>query len=216
MLTTLVLSLVALSSLALASPTPARGLANKYSSPPLFESLVNDTLAHNFTLSAVNKTQSNDSDSDSDVGIPLVLGQAGAVPGASFHVTSTLASYPYNDYPILSLSSSSLRAYTKSGSWLTNATSIPDFSSDAPLRWLTTSRGSDAFGTNYTAILQAGIQYARLAALGRADLWSLCPFGAESSRRQVNLVFNVTSGEEGSGEFVPEDCWDVDVRMVQV
>lgn len=32
----------------------------------------------------------------------------------------------------------------------------------------------------------------------------------------MNLVFNVTSGEEGSGEFVPEDCWDVDVRMVQV
>lgn len=95
MLTTLVLSLVALSSLALASPTPARGLANQYSSPPLFESLVNDTLAHNFTLSAVNKTQSNDSDSDSDVGIPLVLGQAGAVPGASFHVTSVSSTYAF-------------------------------------------------------------------------------------------------------------------------
>ena len=210
-LAALVLSIVALSSLVLASPTPSRDLASSYSSPPLFESLVNDTLAYNFTLSAVNKTQSDAS--DNSTGIPLVLGQAGAVPGASFHVTSTFASYPYNDYPVLGLSSSSLRAYTGSGSWLTNATSIlPISSSNAPLRWLSTSRGSDAYGTNYTAILHAGSKYARLAALGRADLWSLCPFGTESPRRQVNLVFNVT-GEQGSG-FVPEDCWEVDVRMV--
>jgi hypothetical protein len=196
-----------------ASPTPfterrsaaARALG---SSPPIFDDgLTYDTLSYNFTLAAVNKTLSN----ANETGVPLVLGQNGAIPGAALYVTSTYASYPYNDYPLLSLSSSSLRAYTKTGAWITNATSfISD--SNTPLRWLTTSLGSTGYGTNYSAILSPGDEFAKLAVLGRKDLWSLCPFG-HTERSQVNLVFNV-SGDGAASGYAPDECWEVDVNVV--
>ncbi|KIP02454.1 hypothetical protein PHLGIDRAFT_79089 [Phlebiopsis gigantea 11061_1 CR5-6] len=56
-------------------------------------------IAYNFTLAAYNATGPN----ANDTGAPLVLGQAGAVDGAEFKVLSTWASFPYNDFPTLSL-----------------------------------------------------------------------------------------------------------------
>ncbi|KAJ3490101.1 hypothetical protein NLI96_g1685 [Meripilus lineatus] len=61
-------------------------------------------IAYNFTLAAYNTTFPN----ANSTGSPLVLGQAGAIPGASFKVLSTYASYPYNEYPNLSLLSGAL------------------------------------------------------------------------------------------------------------
>ncbi|KAJ3484818.1 hypothetical protein NLJ89_g11952 [Agrocybe chaxingu] len=63
-------------------------------------------LRHNFTLAAVNVTLPN----ANRTGAPLVLGQNGASTGISFYVTSTYASFPYNDYPTLAMRDGGLRA----------------------------------------------------------------------------------------------------------
>ncbi|KAF8184773.1 hypothetical protein BJ912DRAFT_973972, partial [Pholiota molesta] len=46
------------------------------------------------------------------------LGQAGAIDGESFYVTSTYASYPYNDYPTMG------PVVTMSFRWNTSQTNV--------------------------------------------------------------------------------------------
>ncbi|PIL34285.1 hypothetical protein GSI_03060 [Ganoderma sinense ZZ0214-1] len=53
----------------------------------------------NFTVAAYNTTGTN----TNTTGAPLVLGQAGAIDGASFKVFSTFATFPYNQYPFIEL-----------------------------------------------------------------------------------------------------------------
>ncbi|KAL1943735.1 hypothetical protein VTO73DRAFT_4180 [Trametes versicolor] len=55
--------------------------------------------AFNVTLAAWNTTGTN----TNTTGAPLVLGSGGSITGASFRHLSTWASYPFNDYPSVSL-----------------------------------------------------------------------------------------------------------------
>ncbi|KAE9398966.1 hypothetical protein BT96DRAFT_939768 [Gymnopus androsaceus JB14] len=75
------------------------------------------SLGTNFTLAALNTTLSN----ANSTGAPLVLGEAGAIDGGLFEVTSTYNSYPYNDFPSLGLVGGNLRAFDSEANWFTNA-----------------------------------------------------------------------------------------------
>ncbi|KAJ7834218.1 hypothetical protein B0H14DRAFT_3871440 [Mycena olivaceomarginata] len=159
-----------------------------------------------FSLAAWNVSRHN----DNSTGVPLVLGQtdAGAVAdGASYEVTSTYASYPYNTYPTLSLSNGSMRAYRASGAWLTNATAV---ASGGPLTWYT----SALFDRDAARIYTAHGHDLRLAAYGVADRWYLCPFSGTLA--QTSVVFNVSRASSAKEDFDSRRCWKVRLHLVPV
>ncbi|TFK49273.1 hypothetical protein OE88DRAFT_1662716 [Heliocybe sulcata] len=83
-----------------------------------------NTLA-SFTLAALNTSLPN----ANSTGAPLVLGQAGAIDGATFEVLSTWATFPYNDWPTLSLVNGGLYGNSSYGnqavsSGATNGTTV--------------------------------------------------------------------------------------------
>ncbi|KAF8153515.1 hypothetical protein K438DRAFT_1687845 [Mycena galopus ATCC 62051] len=164
-----------------------------------------------FSLAAWNVGRRN----ENSTGAPLVLRQDGAVEdGASYEVTSTYASYPYNVYPTLSLSNGSLRAYRASGTWLTNATAVP---SGGPLSWYTSALFNHNAARIYTGVEydEAGLRV--LAAYGIDNMWSLCPFGGALS--QTSVVWNVSASGNGSAQqwdFNPGSCWEVRLHLVPV
>ncbi|KDR79329.1 hypothetical protein GALMADRAFT_243321 [Galerina marginata CBS 339.88] len=166
-------------------------------------------LPQNFTLSALNTTLPN----ANHTGAPLVLGQNGASTGISFYVTSTYASYPYNDYPSLGLVNKSLRAYTTSGAWRTNATEI---TSGGTLGWVTTTLYTHAAPEIYSAVKLPAYEYSLLAVHGFHDLWSLCPF--PGTYPQTNVVFNASAANPPppSLGFDPEECYKVVINIVPI
>ncbi|KAJ7136391.1 hypothetical protein C8R43DRAFT_894048 [Mycena crocata] len=171
--------------------------------------IVYDDLPCSFTLAAWNATRDN----SNSTGVPLVLGQDGATDGASYEVTSTYASYPYNVYPTISLSNGSLRAYRASGSWLTNATAV---TSGGLLSWYTSALFDHGAARIYTAV-QASTNPRRLRALaayGTDNLWSLCPF--DGALPQTNIVFNVSADRDPGLNlgFNPRRCWKVRIHLV--
>ncbi|KJA22576.1 hypothetical protein HYPSUDRAFT_67037 [Hypholoma sublateritium FD-334 SS-4] len=170
-----------------------------------------DRLDYNFTLSAVNVTEPN----ANLTGAPLVLGQAGAIDGESFYVTSTYASYPYNDYPSLGLIDNTLRAYMKDGQWLTNTSTVQ---SGGTMSWYTTSLYTQVAPEIFTALKTPFATHALLAVYGISDLWSLCPFSGAYA--QTNLIFNV-SGDATTPPppylgFDIEQCYAVLVNIIPV
>jgi len=161
-----------------------------------------------FTLAAVNLTLPN----ANSTGAPLVLGQAGAIDGESFEVSSTYYSYPYDDFPALELVNNSLRAYQRSGRTITNATVA---SSGETLNWETSSYYSSPAATSYSAVWKNGSdEFAVLAAYEITHLWSLCPFFGPPS--QTNVVFNVSADIPPSEYlgFDPADCYPVKLNIV--
>ncbi|PPQ80135.1 hypothetical protein CVT25_001434 [Psilocybe cyanescens] len=166
-------------------------------------------LAHNFTLSALNATLPN----TNATGAPLVLGQNGASGGITFYVTSTYASFPYNDYPALGLVDKGLRAYGSTGRWITNATAV---TSGGTLGWVTTTLYAHAAPEIYSVVRLPAYEYPLLAANGFHNLWSLCPFSG--NRPQTNIVFNVTANIPPPPYlgFDPSLCYDVVVTVIPV
>lgn len=162
-------------------------------------------LSYQFTLAALNTSLPN----TNDTGAPLVLGQNGAIDGATFEVTSTWASFPYNDYPYISLTGGSLKAYRSSGVTITNATAIQ---SGGELEWVTSSFYGSNPGTSYSAVTTQSGKYAVLAAFGNTDLWSLCP--SRAFRGQNNVVYNVSSVASPYASYVPSDCYKVTLNIV--
>ncbi|KAF8906692.1 hypothetical protein CPB85DRAFT_870014 [Mucidula mucida] len=118
------------------------------------------TLPFKFTLAAHNKTLPN----ANSTGAPLVLGWGGA---STFEITSTYASYPYNEYPSLSILNGSLRAYRAYGEWITNATEVI---SGGTLGWIT-SRMPSSFESPATSFSVHEEQRRLLAVHGIAHLW---------------------------------------------
>ncbi|KAJ7259235.1 hypothetical protein C8J57DRAFT_1339840 [Mycena rebaudengoi] len=166
-------------------------------------------LPYKFTLAAWNVTRPN----ANATGVPLVLGEKGANDGASFQLTSTYASFPYNIYPALSLSNQSLRAYRASGFWLTNATSLP---SGAPLLWFTSSLFDHDAVRIYTVIQRLKAKFPMLAAHGISDMWSLCPFDGKDA--QMSIVFNVSADFAIPSAYLgfdPRLCWPVKIHIVE-
>ncbi|KAJ7100956.1 hypothetical protein B0H15DRAFT_899860 [Mycena belliarum] len=160
-----------------------------------------------FSLAAWNVTRHN----ANSTGVPLVLGQDGATDGASYEVTSTSASYPYNVYPLVSLSDGSLRAYRASGVWLTNATALV---SGGLLSWFTSALFDREAARIYTALeFHNPTRLRVLAAHGIYDRWSLCPF--DGTLAQTSVVFNVSADEGMPGlGFDPSRCWAVRIQLV--
>ncbi|KAG6848497.1 hypothetical protein H0H93_016528 [Arthromyces matolae] len=161
-----------------------------------------DTLPYNFTLAAWNTSNTN------TTGTPLVLGQNGATTGATFYVTSTWASYPYNDYPSIQLVNNSLHALTASGDWFTNATTP---TSGRPLGWLASRYYKPVAAQSYSAIRIPASSFPLLAANGNATSWSLCP--AQTAGGQVNVIFDLNGASAGSGYDVNE-CYGVVLHIV--
>ncbi|KAI5833974.1 hypothetical protein K523DRAFT_331463 [Schizophyllum commune Tattone D] len=170
------------------------------------------TLPYNFTLAAVNTTLPN----ANGTGVPLVLGSAGAIPGASFYITSTYASYPYNDYPTLGLVNGQLRAYDRYGNWHTNATAL---SSGNEMGWLSTTLGGSE--SNQFAVFHATRhhRYASLAVHASDapsspytdSLWSLCP--STQFRGKNEVVYNVSATYQYY-PFNVSDCYKVTLQVV--
>ncbi|KAL1694003.1 hypothetical protein GGG16DRAFT_100784 [Schizophyllum commune] len=178
------------------------------------------TLPYNFTLAAVNTTLPN----ANGTGVPLVLGSAGAVPGASFYITSTYASYPYNDYPTLGLVNGQLRAYDRYGNWHTNASGL---ASGNEMSWLSTTLGGPV--SNQFAAFHATRhhRYASLAVHASDapsssytdslwsrytdSLWSLCP--STQFRGKNEVVYNVSSTYQYY-PFNVSDCYKVTLQVV--
>ncbi|CAA7270341.1 unnamed protein product [Cyclocybe aegerita] len=165
-------------------------------------------LPHNFTLAAVNVTLPN----ANRTGAPLVLGQNGASSGISFYVTSTYASFPYNDYPTLAMRDGGLRAYTSSGRWITNATEVR---SGGTLGWVTTTIYAAPAPKVYSAVRVPAYKHHLLAAHGFHNLWSLCPF--HGTYPQTNVVFNVSEAiENPPPTFDPTKCYPVRINIIPV
>ncbi|KAL1745224.1 hypothetical protein HDZ31DRAFT_63320 [Schizophyllum fasciatum] len=163
------------------------------------------TLGYNFTLAALNTTLPN----ANNTGVPLVLGSAGAITGASFYITSTYASYPYNDYPTLGLVNGALRAYGKDGRWITNASAI---STGSEMGWVTSSLGGGVETDQYTALHATRFhRFASLAVHGQDALWSLCP--STQFRGKNEVVFNVSSTYQYY-PFAVEDCYKVTLQVL--
>ncbi|KAH0578779.1 hypothetical protein H2248_002976 [Termitomyces sp. 'cryptogamus'] len=163
-----------------------------------------ETLPYKFTLAAWNTSSSN----DNTTGVPLVLGQNGATTGAALYVTSTYASYPYNDFPALELVNNSLHALTASGDWFTNATTPM---SGRPLAWRASRYYRSFAAQNYSALPVPGSRFPLLAVYGIASSWSLCATGV--LRGQVNVVFNV-SGMTTLG-YDMSKCYGVVLHIVK-
>ncbi|KAJ3575403.1 hypothetical protein NP233_g1125 [Leucocoprinus birnbaumii] len=163
------------------------------------------TLPYNFTLAAYNTTLPNHDKN----GAPLVLGQNGATSGVTPHVTSTRASFPYDDYPTLGLINGSLRAYSSDGSWNTNATQVR---SGSTLGWVTTTRFATPAPEIYSAVTVPLAKYPLLAAFGHHDLWSLCPFPGRLG--QTNVVYDVAAATNGG--FDPQRCYAVILFIIRV
>ncbi|KAF8962082.1 hypothetical protein BDZ97DRAFT_2026110 [Flammula alnicola] len=163
----------------------------------------------NFTLAAVNTTHPN----TNRTGAPLVLGQNGASSGISFYVTSTYASFPYDDYPSLGLVNNTLRAYTKDGRWITNATEVR---SGQTLGWVTTTIYEQPAPEIYSAIRLPAHEYPLLAAHGFFNLWSLCPF--LGNYPQTNVMFNVSADLPPSPYlgFDPSRCYGVLINILSI
>ncbi|KAF5354268.1 hypothetical protein D9756_006968 [Leucocoprinus leucothites] len=177
------------------------GLSN-----PLSSSRVADvvTLPYNFTLAAYNTTLPNPNRN----GAALVLGQNGATSGVTPHVTSTRASFPYDDYPSLALINGYLRAYSEDGSWHTNATQTQ---SGNTLGWVTTTRFAMPAPEIYSAATVPLTKHPLLAVYGRHDLWSLCQFPGRL--RQTNVVYDIAAASNGL--FDPRNCYGVILFIVK-
>ncbi|KAJ4482948.1 hypothetical protein C8J55DRAFT_511092 [Lentinula edodes] len=166
------------------------------------------TLGHNFTLAALNTTFPNANSS----GAPLVLGSAGAIDGESFHLSSTYYSYPFDDYPALSLVNGNLRAFDREGNWHTNA-SAPFMGYEA-LSWATSTFYSNPASTAFSAINVPASIYPILAVNGVYNMWYLCP--SDMRLGQDSVYYNTTS--IGSSKAYPTDidCYSVTLNMVPV
>ncbi|KAF9043840.1 hypothetical protein BDZ89DRAFT_943366 [Hymenopellis radicata] len=172
---------------------------------PLSGNAVATTLPFKFTLAAHNNTLPN----ANSTGAPLVLGWGGASTGVSYEITSTYASYPYNEYPSLSILNGSMRAYRSSGEWITNATEVI---SGGALGWVTSRMPLNSAPP--AASFSVHEVRRTLAVYGIAHLWSLCP--SYAFRGQNKVVYNVS--QDARPEIVgyhPEDCYAVTLHVVE-
>ncbi|KAJ6574384.1 hypothetical protein B0H19DRAFT_1063348 [Mycena capillaripes] len=107
-------------------------------------------------------------------GCYMDLQTSGLNDGASYEVTSTYASYPYDIKPTMALVNGLLRAYRASGAWTANATAV---TSGGVLSWYTSELFDHDVARIYTAIQHHGTSGLHAhAAYGFDDLWSLCLF----------------------------------------
>ncbi|KAL4251577.1 hypothetical protein ABKN59_006710 [Abortiporus biennis] len=157
----------------------------------------------NFTLTALYKNIPN----DNITGIPLVVGQAGAISGEELKVFSTFASYPFLDLFQLHLAKGGITA-TGNGTGETTATSRTVVAGSEPHFVVTTPEEPPAEDV-YCALVSTSAngspnsQFPRLAIRPDSDSFSLCPDGS-----QVNVFYKPSESQEG--------CEPVDLLMISL
>jgi len=167
------------------------------------------SIPFNFTLAAVNITLPN----LNNTGVPLVLGEAGAVDGAEFEIISTYATYPYDDFPSLYLSNTTMGAWNTEGYTYTNATGVTEGGS---VNFYTSGLGGATPASAFSALSCPGNQHPIFAVHGRTDLWSLCP-GNQGAYSQTQLIFNASAAVgQPYLAFDPADCYQVAVNVIRV
>jgi len=162
-------------------------------------------VAANFSLAALNVTLPN----VNTTGAPLVLGQAGAIDGATFSVLSTLASFPYNQGVTFSLNEGAL-APNLQGITPVDGTVNPG---DAP-GFVMTSLNAPSPAHIYCAVANTdpnggGTGHPILAVNGDTGSFSLCRTGNWTAA-QTNLVWKAKQG--GAYEF--DTCYAVKIQLV--
>jgi len=159
--------------------------------------------AYNFSVSAFNS-------SFDLVGTPLVLGQAGATTGAEFKVFSTYESYPYNDFPTISMAQGGL---TVDGEDSGAGVEVQD--GDEPtfvITNLNTPAPAQVYcGLASTSAHGGGTGNPELAVNHDADSFALCRTG-DSPIAQVNVVYKPTPNNTGS--YIYDSCYPVKLQMV--
>ncbi|KAK7680810.1 hypothetical protein QCA50_016120 [Cerrena zonata] len=162
----------------------------------------------NFTLAAFNVDQPN----ANNTGIPLVLGQAGAIDGAEFKILSTFASFPFNDYPSLSMQAGAIFAHSPSGntavnSDVTGAGEKPGFIQTTPepqppqIYCAVASTDPHGGGTGFPV----------LAVLGDTDSFSLCPAG-NFTGAQTSVVYKP---EVNATSYIFDQCVPVHLQIIE-
>ncbi|KAI0684488.1 hypothetical protein BC835DRAFT_1389926 [Cytidiella melzeri] len=164
-------------------------------------------VASNFTLVAFDATHVVTS---SSVGVPLVLGQAGATTGAEFHVLSTYASYPYGDPN---------QAWTlDEGVLLPTNQSVKiagePVSAGGQPTWVSSTEAGDSAqiwcGVAQSSAHGGGTGNPTLSVNGEIDQFSLCSTG-ETELAQVNIVYRASPDSYG---YIYDTCSKVTVQMV--
>ncbi|KAI0764149.1 hypothetical protein BD413DRAFT_483041 [Trametes elegans] len=161
--------------------------------------------APNFTLTAWNVDGSN----DNSTGVPLVLASGGATSGGSFLRLATWASYPYNQYPTLSLADGTLIPNAPEGVTPAKASNVDD---GAQLGFVSNNNVNPADGAKiYCAVADTdpaghGTGHAFLAVNGDTGSFSLCKDGSQ------NVVY-YKAAEGNSYDY--SSCYPVRVQLIQ-
>ncbi|KAI0933298.1 hypothetical protein AcW1_003086 [Taiwanofungus camphoratus] len=159
--------------------------------------------AHNFTLAALNTTLPN----TNATGAPLVVGQAGAVDGAEYKVLSTYASYPYNDFPTMSLLNGSLIPVSDLGAQISDS----QVSAGNAPSFIVTDSNLPAPAQIYCAVADTdptqGTPYPTLAVNGDTDSFALCMDGSQN-----NVVWKPTADNYGAYDY--NSCYAVRVQLL--
>ncbi|PSR77075.1 hypothetical protein PHLCEN_2v8064 [Hermanssonia centrifuga] len=167
-------------------------------------------IAYNFTLDAYNSTLPN----SNSTGAPVVIGQAGAVDGASFKIFSTWASYPYNDYPNFSLLSGAFHPNYEGG--LDVGISDSNVTAGNPPSFIVTSLDLPAPAQIYCGVADTdpyggGTGYPLLAVNGDTDSFALCSAG-DYYLAQTNVIYKPTA--DNSGQYLFDSCYSVKLQMI--
>ncbi|EMD35782.1 hypothetical protein CERSUDRAFT_115735 [Gelatoporia subvermispora B] len=215
MLGSLALPLLAYASAAFASPV-SRGLlhARQHQPGPWCDGLgagVFD-IAPQITLAALNTTLPN----ANNTGAPLVMGQAGAVDGASFAILSTFASFPFNEFPTLSLLNGTLIPNLPGGI-LANASDSSVAAGTAP-SWIITGLDLPTPAQIYCGVADTdpaggGTGFPLLALNGDTDHFSLCSAG-DFHAAQTNIIWRASSVNDGSYNFT--SCYPVHIQIIEL
>jgi len=168
-------------------------------------------IAPNITLAAFNTTLPN----ANDTGAPLVMGQAGAVDGAEFKILSTWASFPFNDFPTMSLNNGTLLPNSPDGPISVSDSNVTVAAE--PLWVLTTfdlpTPAQIYCGVADTDPAGGGTGFPLLAVHGDTDHFSLCSAG-DFPLAQTNVVWRASAINDGSYNFT--SCYPVHIQIVEL
>ncbi|OCH89963.1 hypothetical protein OBBRIDRAFT_777746 [Obba rivulosa] len=168
-------------------------------------------IAPNVTLAALNSTLPN----ANSTGAPLVMGQAGAVDGASFKILSTWASFPFNDFPTMSLNNGSLIPNAAIGVVSAADNNVTEASAPS---WILTTFDLPASVQIYCGVADTdpaggGTGFPLLAVHGDTDHFSLCSAG-DFTNAQTNIIWRASAVNDGSYNFT--SCYPVHIQIIEM